>query len=68
TGPAMYSMSQVPQPNPLSSLNNLDKILPVALSFLKGIETGPAMYSMSQVPQPNSLSFLNNLDIDKVLE
>ncbi|MCY9138387.1 hypothetical protein [Peribacillus frigoritolerans] len=47
---------------------NLDKILPVALSFLKGIETGPAMYSTSQVPQPNPLSFLNNLDIDKVLE
>ncbi|WP_063590028.1 hypothetical protein [Peribacillus frigoritolerans] len=73
TGPAMYSMSQVPQPNPLSFLNNLDidkvlEILPVVRSCFKGTETGPAMYSMSQVPQPNSLSFLNNLDIDKVLE
>ncbi|MGJ3195473.1 hypothetical protein [Peribacillus frigoritolerans] len=47
---------------------SLDNISPVALSFLKGIETGPAMYSMSQVSQPNPLSFLNNLDIDKVLE
>ncbi|MBL3641795.1 hypothetical protein JMN23_05350, partial [Bacillus sp. RHFB] len=43
TGPAMYSMSQVPQPNPLSFLNNLDidkvlEILPVVRRFFKGTE------------------------------
>ncbi|MFJ7942017.1 hypothetical protein ACIQYG_26725 [Peribacillus sp. NPDC096622] len=42
TGPAMYSMSQVPQPNPLSFLNNLDidkvlEILPVVRSLYKTV-------------------------------